>query len=45
MNKEKNRMALQLMRKGYDILKHADQENLKKSAYFVREAIARIKDA
>lgn len=45
MDKEKNRVALQLMKKGYDILKHSDLENLRKSAYFIREAIERIKGA
>lgn len=45
MDREKIKQALCLMKKGHDILKKADQENLKKSAYFLRGAIERIKDA
>jgi len=43
MNKGKIEQALLLMKKGHDILKKADQENLKKSAYFLRSSIERIK--
>ena len=45
MDREKISQALHLMQKGYDILKNADQESVRKSAYFLRGAIKRIKDA
>lgn len=43
MNKKKNQLALELMRKGHDILQRSNQEHLLKSAYFLREAIEKIK--
>lgn len=43
MNKQNKLRALELMKKGHDILRGSKQENLLKSAYFLREAIAKIK--
>lgn len=45
MDNNKNMHALELMKKGHDILRRSKQENLLKSAYFLKQAIEKIKAA
>lgn len=45
MTKKKNILALELMKKGHDILQRSNREHLRKSAYFLREAMEKIKVA
>jgi len=45
VDKKTKVQVLDLMKKGHDILQKSERDHLLKSAYFLREAMAKIKSA